>query len=641
LLLLEKQNSSRGYLGFESCLISFQKSFFRFQSYLCTLYPHKEQFFVSATMAPKTPLPLDEEWGDVDAYIESLLSFATCSDLFRNLCGGIHILDFLTREPDLYTTVLALEWRYWLEEREIGDVLDLLLREDIKLLIEDDVTEWRGGPTPPRTLLDFVHNVRRHSLKRDFCPPAPSRSGKGLKIPRTIAIGMNPKKIHEVENFAQFVDRLAADLGSSNGEDEAFKPNIIDFGSGQNYLGRALAGDPFHKHVYAVERKHENIFGAQGMDILAKVAKKKKVMRNKKEYMKLKGDLGAKEAIGAINQAEVDAMAPKQAAEDDAGAVIMQGKGSRGSVTYVEHEIKDGDLKFLFDDLRLHRDRTDGRSDAEKSIVVSLHSCGNLSNHGIRSLILNPSVTAIAMIGCCYNLLTERLGPATYKLPILRPYHPRLESTSNAYDPHGFPMSKRLELFEHKNGQGVRLNITARMMAVQAPYNWGPVDSEAFFSRHFYRAVLQRIFLDHAIVSKPSDPDSVVGVSPAGTSVPGTPLIVGSLRKQCFTSFRAYVRGAIASLLDNPSHGAIIREKLSDLSDEEIDRYEEKYREHKKKLSVIWSLMAFAASVVESIVVVDRWLYLREQEFVRDCWVEPVFDYAYSPRNLVVVGVKK
>jgi len=591
-------------------------------------------------MTPKS-LPLGEEWENEDEYVESLLSFATSSDLFQNLCGGIHILDFLTREPDLYSTVLPSKWRDWFELHEIGDILDLLLRENIELLIDGQNSEWRSGPLPPQSLREFVQNIRKHSLERDFCPPPSAKNGSGFKIPRQIAVGMNPKKTHEVENFARFVDRLSSDLTDPAEDETASKPNIVDFGSGQNYLGRILASSPYEKHVYAVERKHENIFGAKGMDVLAKVAKKEKVMRNKKEFVKLKGVLGAKGATESINQDDVDAMVPQIGLHDEMGVVTVQEKGSQGSITYVEHDIKDGKLGFLLEEPVTHHRGADGHARQDKSMVVSLHSCGNLSNHGIRSLVLNDSVTAIAVIGCCYNLMTERLGPATYKLPILRPYHPRLESTSTTYDPHGFPMSKGLEVYKHKYGQGVRLNITARMMAVQAPYNWGAVDSEAFFTRHFYRAVLQRIFLDYGVISKPSNPENVIGTAQAGTKVPGTPLIVGSLRKQCFTSFKAYVRGALKRLFDDPTHGEIIKERLSRLSDEDIEGYEIKFQIYKKRLSVMWSLMAFAASVVESIVVVDRWLYLREQDCVKDCWVEAVFDYSYSPRNLVVVGLKK
>ncbi|KIV85052.1 hypothetical protein PV11_00788 [Exophiala sideris] len=164
-------------------------------------------------------------------------------------------------------------------------------------------------------------------------------------------------------------------------------------------------------------------------------------------------------------------------------------------MTYIEHDVKDGRLENILypDDYnvqctpRAYEHDTNGEQPSEstdgntassphrKAMVVSLHSCGNLSHHGIRSLVLNPSVTAVAMIGCCYNLLTERLGPATYKLPQLRPNHPRLEATGSAYDPHGFPMSHTLANFPYEaggggGGRGVKLNITARMMAVQAPY---------------------------------------------------------------------------------------------------------------------------------------------------------------------------
>jgi hypothetical protein len=42
------------------------------------------------------------------------------------------------------------------------------------------------------------------------------------------------------------------------------------------------------------------------------------------------------------------------------------------------------------------------------------------------------------------------------------------------------------------------------------------------------------------------------------------------------------------------------------------------------------------------LIVVDRWLFLREHgDVVSECWVEPVFDYGLSPRNLVVVGIKR
>ena len=53
--------------------------------------------------------------------------------------------------------------------------------------------------------------------------------------------------------------------------------------------------------------------------------------------------------------------------------------------------------------------------------------------------------------------------------------------------------------------------------------------------------------------------------------------------------------------------------------------------------------MSFSASLVEAMIVIDRWQYLREHMasgIVKECWVEPVFDYAESPRNLAGIGIK-
>ncbi|KAK5557780.1 hypothetical protein LTR46_003958 [Exophiala xenobiotica] len=667
-------------------------------------------------------LPLHPEWRSDDEYVQSLLSFATSSNLFRNLCGGVHILDFLTREPDLYTHVLPQDWRDWFDLVTIDQVLDLLMHKDLSDLGDVDAVESPDLTlSPPPSLLDYIRTVRKHCLQRQFQPVSDDISD----LPRHVSVGMKTKKVHEVTNFAAYIGNLSADV--SGRFDEPI--SVVDFGSGQNYLGRTLASPPYNKHVIAVERRHHNIVGARGMDVHAKLAKKENIMRNKKEW---KRQLATLQNNGNGNDNNLPTPPPEKVDTEHSSCLVVPDQASfaeadityeeadpedpdKGSMTYVEHDVQDGYLEDILyppeDDADVdvdidttttngdccaschnhnhhHNDNIDesdedhGNEDQRitdpkkkdqpkpkpKAMVVSLHSCGNLSHHGIRSLILNPSVCAVAMIGCCYNLLTERLGPATYKVPnLLRPNHPRLEATGSAYDPHGFPMSRTLEDFtttphththtqeekaKSETGQGqqprgVKLNITARMMAVQAPYNWGPDDSEAFFRRHFYRTLLQRILLDLGVVQQHADPGSLAGGtggSITGKDTSGTPLIVGSLPKACFTNFRAYVRGALDKLIHaDPVDGPMIAERTRRLlvDDDMIDGYERKWGYAKKHLAVMWSLMAFSAGVVESIIVTDRWLYLKEQACVEDAWVDIVFDYKHSPRNFVVVGIKK
>jgi hypothetical protein len=84
---------------------------------------------------------------------------------------------------------------------------------------------------------------------------------------------MNQKKYHEVVHFSKYVNDLCDTVAEERGEAIS---HIVDFGSGQNYLGRTLASPPYNRHIIAIERKHQFISGAKGMDIHAKLAKKQK-----------------------------------------------------------------------------------------------------------------------------------------------------------------------------------------------------------------------------------------------------------------------------------------------------------------------------------------------------------------------------
>ena len=625
-------------------------------------------------MGPEKQLPYSAAHANAENYVEALLNFVTTSDMLQTLCGGVHILDFLTREPDLYETVLLPEWRDWLRMHEISDVLDLLMREDIETLLRwcsgntDHLTalesqeclscsckSWRGGVMPPTSLLHYINDIRNLTLDRSFRRTGLISGSENVSaLSRQIAVGMKPKKTHEVVHFAAFVNNIVSDLASTETHNISY---LVDFGSGQNYLGRVLASPLYAKRVIAVESKKSNINGAKEMDVIAKLAKKKIVLRNKKAYRQLGNDTARTDEMEDKCIKDVSAVPDERLDRPGHSENINHmalptstAANSEGNILYVEKVISDGNLAAVISLLNTEYNNKSGHSsemtDTSRAdlglMVISLHSCGNLLHHGLRSLVLNDSVKAVAMVGCCYNLVTERLGPPTYKLPTLRPPHPRLDQTTAACDPDGFPMSERMMSHKHRYGQGIRLNITARMMAVQAPQNWTATECDSFFTRHFYRALLQRIFLDRGVVEQAVGLDDVVGGrSPRGWRGGGQPMVIGSLRKTCYASFPAYVRGAVIKLEENSERGIFIKERMESLSDGDLLKYEEQYRGKRHELSLIWSLMAFSAGVIESAIVVDRWLFLREQKEISKCWVETVFAYEHSPRNLVVVGIKK
>ena len=648
------------------------------------------------------PLPLPREFTDADSYVESLLTFVTSSELVQTLCGGVHILDFFTRTPGLYSLALPAEWREWFKSTEITHILDLLLREDLSKFDNsmdikpsgpepDGANRWRLGLCPPQSLIQYVKDIRKHLLNRDF-NPITSVAGAKHTMNHLVAMGMSVKKVHEVDHFARYVDKLTSDIANMSGNHEV--THLVDFGSGQNYLGRVLASEPYNKNIIAVESRPHVVEGARKADQRAGIGERVRVKVNKKA-VRAGLEPPTETVTGDGNTTPSDRFGPLPNGEKDTiRAKLEIAKAGKGTVQYVQHRITNGDLSAVIEKITsppspLQNGDCTGTNLPPKEpalMVISLHSCGNLLHHGLRTLTLNPNVKAIAMIGCCYNLLTERLGAPTYKLPILRAKNQRLETSSAANDPHGFPMSERFATYRqkvigpyrylknHKEGvtnghssvdepkvkeaweTGIRINITARMMAVQAPLNWTKENSDGFFTRHFYRAVLQKIFLDKGIVSAPEDQDENGddegfavrggGVSPAGTGPSrGTPVIIGTLGKKCYASFLAYVRGAVAKLVAAPHYMGdpiipLINERVGGMPDDEILGYEKAYLPRKKELEVVWSLMAFSAGVIEAMIVVDRWLWLREQDCVEKAWVQSVFEYGKSPRNLVVVGIK-
>ena len=622
---------------------------------------------------PAKHLPCDSTFDGCEGYTQALLDFVSNSQQLRTLCGGVHILDFLTRESDLYQDVLPAEWRSWLSETPIADILDFLMRQDLSFLrlagneIEGDA-KTETGPSfdgsheshlshapLPASLVGYVQKIRSLSLDRSFT----LRRDLGPRLPKTVTSGMSRKKLHEVERFASYVDELASHVSEAHASPIT---HLVDFGSGQNYLGRVLASPPCRRRVVGVERRPVNIDGARRKDINAKLAQKEVLWRNKKAWRETGVDNG--EDLRSARAEAPSAVNGKSTAHTSSSYkvdVLVEGR-----MQYVQQSLGDGNLEHLVGTLQPWSEETqeeqtsltatngrppenncnsagpeddESRSSQPRLLVMSLHSCGNLLHHGLRSLVLNPAVRAVAMLGCCYNLCTERLGPPTYKLPSLRTPNRRLEETSSTADPHGFPMSKRFMEYEHVGSTGIRFNITARMMAVQAPQNWTQTEYESFFTRHFYRALLQRLFLDRGFVRSPERIAEESVATAAGSG--GEPVIIGSLRKACYVSFVSYVRGALEKLAKDPEHTSRVVTYLSALSDAEIAAYEERYRHRKHHLCILWSLMAFSAGVVEAAIVVDRWCYLKEQPEVQNAWVETVFEYEKSPRNLVVVGIKR
>lgn len=164
-------------------------------------------------MPPSNVLPVSDRFthSSPDEYITALLAFAD-DPFLRTLCGGIHILDFFTRDSDadpkdIYRTVLPADWIAFFALLPIDSILDLLMRTPLAEL----------SPDVPPTLRTYIESVRAHTLDRTFQRRAISEetkntTGKGTEW--ALNAGMKPKKIHEVCAVVPALSSLANKLHS-------------------------------------------------------------------------------------------------------------------------------------------------------------------------------------------------------------------------------------------------------------------------------------------------------------------------------------------------------------------------------------------------------------------------------------------
>lgn len=111
------------------------------------------------------------------------------------------------------------------------------------------------------------------------------------------------------------------------------------------------------------------------------------------------------------------------------------------------------------------------------------------------------------------------------------------------------------------------------------------------------------------------------------------PPVVGRMNnKRDFTSFPVYVQAALRRF---KLPGAI--------TDEEAIEFEAHARlqGYDRQLVIVWTLRILLAPIIETIILVDRWMYLKESLPDAHVWMWPLFDKVASPRNVVIAGLKK
>ncbi|NXV07305.1 RRNAD protein, partial [Cettia cetti] len=224
-----------------------------------------------------------------------------------------------------------------------------------------------------------------------------------------------------------------------------------------------------------------------------------------------------------------------------------------------------------------------GSEDGGQVLVTGLHACGDLSPALLCHFARSPAVAAIALVGCCYMKLSTAPQPPGCPL--------------------GYPLSTSVAALP-----GHQLSYRAREAACHAleEYERRLRAGSPHLRAHCYRAVLESLI-------RAADPvKRHLGLQPG--------------RKAHALSFPQYAHLGLllAGLdpagvpLDSGDVGAML--------------------EQQHKVVAFCTLGQLLAPAVETLILLDRLLYLREQGF--HCALVPLFNPRFSPRNLVLVAAR-
>ncbi|XP_004675901.1 PREDICTED: methyltransferase-like protein 25 [Condylura cristata] len=451
---------------------------------------------------------------------------------------------------------------------------------------------------------------------------------------------MNTKKSHEVHAMSELVSSIADYCGIKQ---------VIDVGSGKGYLSSFLSLK-YGLKVYGIDSSNTNTHGAEernrklkkhckvyhtpskldvnGLEL--KMAKEQTV----RDDIKYKTDVDRMYNINPKNQEKISTsdflsdfsdpiisnirkqmtslhvhshqeeslhfenafslvnFLPVNAVETTSSSEIPNRKMSEANKERRKMTSKTSESNiyspltyFITADSELH----DIIKDLEDCLMVGLHTCGDLSPNTLRIFTSKSEIKGICSVGCCYHLLSEEFE------------NPLKECTQEKW---GFPMCHYLREERWCCGRNARMSACLALERVAVGQGL-PTESL------FYRAVLQDIIKDCYGITKC---DRHVGKIYSKSS-----------------SFLDYVRKSLKKLgLDD-----------SKLPEKIIMDYYEKYKPRMNELEAFNMLKVVLAPCIETLILLDRLCYLKEQEDIAWSAIVKLFDPVKSPRCYAVIALKK
>ncbi|KAM5288982.1 putative methyltransferase-like protein 25 [Ctenodactylus gundi] len=601
-------------------------------------------------MAASGPLPVTHDLPTLQAKLQGLLRF------LRDALGisNAHTVDFYTES--VWEQMVDLR-----PETVLADLTRTAVKPGVPLSEARPPAEGETGPRvtdfpkifceTSRKLVNveaFALTAKYYSVQNlGLCTPLEQllvafqgnkkqRTGKNVKPCEF----MNMKKSHEVQAMSELISSISDYYGIKQ---------VIDLGSGKGYLSSFLSLK-YGLKVYGIDSSNANTHGAKernrklkkhwklyhtqsGLDVNGQTLKRTKERKVQSEF-KCKADivevcnhsptnqekispsdflpefsdsvisnlrkqmenlhaqpyeeenLCFANAFSLIDFLPINAIEPTTSSHIPSREMSTANKERRKMIPQLnESTIYSPLTSFITADSELH----DIIKDLEDCLMVGLHTCGDLAPNTLRIFTSKSEIKGVCSVGCCYHLLSEEFE-SQHK-----------EHTEEKW---GFPMSQFLKDERWCCGRNARMSACLALERVALGQGL-PTESL------FYRAVLQNIIKDCYGITK-SDQH------------------VGKIYSKC-SSFVDYVRKSLKKIgLDE-----------SKLSEKTIMDYYEKYKPRRNELEAFNMLKVVLAPCIETLILLDRLCYLKEQEAVAWSALVKLFDPVKSPRCYAVIALKK
>ncbi|XP_062011937.1 uncharacterized protein LOC133728547 isoform X1 [Rosa rugosa] len=532
------------------------------------------------------------------AWINAIVDFIKPFSFLTNA----HVVNFF---KDRLWEAIDEEWMDCLREEAVENLLQIPCG-----VVQD---HW------PASLKEFIVTLRSLALPRqqaDLQAVLPGMSMTSLNS--VLSTGMNSKKKHEVEVLSAVVNSVANTIGAHA---------IIDVGAGQGYLAQVLSFHYQHS-VIAIDAcsHHGRVTNARAEQI-------------KKHYA---------------------AQMRKSAA----------GNRSLNVPKTVTCNVMSIDMLKALADTSLHKDnasvlQSSCNADCETSLVLAgLHACGDLSVTMLKTFMECEEVKAVVSVGCCYNLLSE-------------------EGFNHVGSQCGFPMSCGVK------AAGLSLGKSSRDLACQSAERWSCLENDAGlhnFELHTFRSAFQMVlslYYPEVVITSPSIgrqgkalrrqqrrgiPDSANPKESTCSTLPqlacnmkesGSHLRTTKIEED--DSFEMeFETTAIgnghssskATQCEGTPHiskyplfkkyclSGLCRLGLDPPKDTDLHGIWKKVQPFAELIGPYWTLRAAFGPLLETLLLLDRLLFLQEQGSSIEVVMLPIFDPALSPRNVAIIAKK-